>query len=366
MLAYYLRVELPRKIHFVGPLSSSNSLGISARAFLNRLQLESEVVSTDWTYGFEKVSKLDEFEASPITNKDNVELDIFHINIDMACTFKSQVIDLCLSESRFIIPYWELPSFRPEWFEGFSLFDGFIAPTSFLKDSISPLTTQPIYSLKPLLTKPEKVLGLSRSELGIPENSYVFLYVFDARSGVVRKNPSLLIAAFQEIQKISGLDAHLILKITALESSEDLSINQNIPLNNPKVTLISQHLTDSELASLYDLSDCYVSPHRAEGLGLTLIEALAHNCALIFTKFSGSSDIPNFPGILEIEYNYVAIEKTIEPYERNNIWAEPKLISLVEMMKLAAQTRLALSENAQIWIQESYYSIPGSENLNDA
>jgi glycosyltransferase involved in cell wall biosynthesis len=321
-------------------------------------------VCTDWTYGFEKVSKLDQFNVLPIESKDNVELDIFHINIDMACTFKSQVISLSLSDSRYIIPYWELPSFRSEWFHGFSLFDGFIAPTSFLENSIYPLTTKPIYCLKPLLIKPKETSGFSRSELGISENTYIFLYVFDARSGLMRKNPNLLIDAFQEIEKISGLDIHLLLKISGLEGSEDLDMN--ISQNNPKITLLNQNLTDSELAGIYDLSDCYVSPHRAEGLGLTLIEALAHDCALIFTKFSGSSDIPNLPGILEIEFSYVAIEKTVEPYESNNIWADPKLTSLVDKMSFAAKTHLTLSQNAKNWVQENYYSIPGDECLDDS
>ena len=361
---YHWRVKFPRKIHFVGPLSSSNSLGVSARAYLNRLKLKSEVVCTDWTYGFEKVSKLEEFNVLPFGNKDNIEMDIFHINIEMACTFKSEVIGLSLSDIRLIIPYWELPSFRPEWFHGFSLFDGFIAPTSFLENLIYPLTTKPIYSLKPLLVKPKETLEFSRSQLGIPENSYIFLYVFDARSGLMRKNPNLLIKAFQELEKTSGLDTHLILKISGLERSKDF--NMNIFHNNPKITLIDRNLTDSELANLYDLSDCYVSPHRAEGLGLTLIEALSHNCALIFTKFSGSSDIPNMPGILEIEFDYISIEKTIGPYELNNIWAEPKLISLVNMMNFAAKTRLTLSENAKNWVLENYYSIPRNQSFNDA
>jgi hypothetical protein len=106
---------------------------------------------------------------------------------------------------------------------------------------------------------------------------------------------------------------------------------------------------------LYHLSNCYVSPHRAEGLGLTLIEALQQDCALIYTKYSGSDEIPELPGMVPIEYRLVEIGRGLDPYQEFNLWAEPDYESLYSCMLSFAVNETHLSNEAHDWVTEKYF-----------
>jgi hypothetical protein len=268
--------------------------------------------------------------------------------MDMAKGFESQLKSMTFSEQRFILPFWELPTFRFEWFDVFSLFDGFIVGTNFLANAIFPLTTKPIYIVNPLLPLPRAANKISREGLNISEGDYVFLYVYDVRSGVVRKNPELLIRAFEELTSSTNRGIHLILKVTGGE--------EFYKPKNSSITVIDALLSDSELNDLYVLSDCYVSPHRSEGLGLTLIEALGNDCALIYTPFAGSEGFPELAGLIPLEFDFVEIQETAEPYQKYNVWADPRIDSLVSAMAKAASEKLELSNAARMWTHQSFFS----------
>jgi glycosyltransferase involved in cell wall biosynthesis len=348
-------MDLPGAVHFVGPISSTNSLGVSARGFLRRFEVASTVVSTDWTYGFEQISKIELADCKSALKASEFDLDVFHINIDMAKNFSREVESLTRSKARFAIPYWELSSFRPEWMDAFKLFDGFIAPTNFIRSSILPLTKKPVYLLSPLLKNPTPIDSISRRTLGISREAYVFLYIFDARSGFARKNPTILLRAFEAIQNIMQKDVHLVLKISGDLATSDLFRDFPNILKNEGITLIDNECSESEIADLYHLSNCYVSPHRAEGLGLTLIEALRQHCALIYTKYSGSDEIPELPGLKPIEYRLVEIGLGLDPYQEFNLWAEPDYESLYSSMLSFARNKTLLSNEAHSWVTEKYF-----------
>jgi glycosyltransferase involved in cell wall biosynthesis len=348
-------MDLPDAIHFVGPISSTNSLGVSARGFLARFEVVSTVVSTDWTYGFEQISKFELPDCNSSVKASEFDLDVFHINIDMAKDFSRQVESLTRSKVRLALPYWELSSFRPEWMDAFKLFDGFIAPTNFIRNAILPLTKKPVHLLSPLLKNPTPTNFISRHTLGISKDAYVFLYIFDVRSGFARKNPTILLSAFEAIQNTVQKDVHLVLKTSGDLASSDLFKDFPNILKNEGITLIDNECSESEIADLYHLSNCYVSPHRAEGLGLTLIEALQQDCALIYTKYSGSDEIPELPGMVPIEYRLVEIGRGLDPYQEFNLWAEPDYESLYSCMLSFAVNETHLSNEAHDWVTEKYF-----------
>jgi hypothetical protein len=350
-------MDFPGTVHFVGPICSSNSLGVSARAYLERFKLASTVESTDWAYGFEQISKIEQSDCDSLLMGREFDLDVFHINIDMAKNFSREVESLTRSKIRMAIPYWELPSFRPEWMDAFKLFDAFIAPTNFVRSAILPLTKKPVYLLSPLLKNPTPANSISRDTLGISADDYVFLYIFDARSGLARKNPTILLRAFEAIQNGMQKGVHLILKTSGDLTSSDLFRDFPNILKNEGITLIDNERSEAEIADLYHLSDCYVSPHRAEGLGLTLIEALRQHCALIYTKYSGADEIPELPGLMPIEFRLVEIGPGLDPYQEFNLWAEPDYESLYFSMLSFAVNKTLLSNEAHSWVTEKYFEL---------
>jgi glycosyltransferase involved in cell wall biosynthesis len=56
------------------------------------------------------------------------------------------------------------------------------------------------------------------------------------------------------------------------------------------IILISNNLTLDQLQGLYGAADCYVSPYRAEGFGLTPLEAAACGTPIIVSKGGATDD----------------------------------------------------------------------------
>ena len=63
-------------------------------------------------------------------------------------------------------------------------------------------------------------------------------------------------------------------------------INEDVLSN---IFFISRNMDLSTLNELYNITDCYVSPYRAEGFNLTPLEAAASGTPIIVTK-GGSTD----------------------------------------------------------------------------
>ena len=75
-------------------------------------------------------------------------------------------------------------------------------------------------------------------------------------------------------------------------------IINNFFTNNPSldstglresIIILSENLTSTQMNSLYNLVDCYISPYRAEGFNLPVLEAMACGCHVI-TTFGGSTE----------------------------------------------------------------------------
>ena len=56
------------------------------------------------------------------------------------------------------------------------------------------------------------------------------------------------------------------------------------------VVMLDGYLDRPDLCALLNAADCYLSPHRAEGYGLTLLESMALGKPVIATAYSGNMD----------------------------------------------------------------------------
>lgn len=87
------------------------------------------------------------------------------------------------------------------------------------------------------------------------------------------------------------------------------------------ISIIPGHLTRPQLRDLYVLADCYVSPYRAEGFNLPVLEAIACHTPVIVTAGGATDDfcpegvglkIPGRPAILD-GFQSLAPGRYIEP-----------------------------------------------------
>ena len=122
------------------------------------------------------------------------------------------------------------------------------------------------------------------ARLDLPADARLILYAFDGASYLVRKNPHALVRAFAA----SGLAREgwrLVLKTKNLMDRADEGVAlATLAGGDPAVRLIDQPLSQDEMAALFAAADIYASPHRSEGFGLTIAEAMAMGKAVVASR----------------------------------------------------------------------------------
>src|SRR5262245_36346832 len=109
-------------------------------------------------------------------------------------------------------PNWELANYPTEWARQLDRFDEVWAPSTFVKESLARSCQPPVYHM-PLPCEVVLESFLGRRYFGIPERGYVFLFLFDVRSYVTRKNPQAVIEAFRRFLRTQPASpARLVIK----------------------------------------------------------------------------------------------------------------------------------------------------------
>lgn len=160
-----------------------------------------------------------------------------------------------------------------------------------------------------------------------------FVYCFDANSVVERKNPGALLEAFlQAFPK--GADARLTFKITYpncnIPDVDRLYVARD---NDPRIRIVDGIMSDGELHELIASATAYVSPHRSEGLGLTVIEAMGSMVPVIATPFGGVDQFVTPDAAFPIDYRMLEIASDYPPYPKGFIWADPDVESLARLLR---------------------------------
>jgi glycosyltransferase involved in cell wall biosynthesis len=94
------------------------------------------------------------------------------------------------------------------------------------------------------------------------------------------------------------------------------------------------------------IADVYVSPHAAEGFGLTLLESMALGTPVITTAYSGNMDFTTEANSWLIDYTLTSLPQRGGPYPAGTVWAKPSLEALVETMRSIAGNREQIAEKA--------------------
>jgi glycosyltransferase involved in cell wall biosynthesis len=135
----------------------------------------------------------------------------------------------------------------------------------------------------------------NRANLGIRDDETVFVNV---GAGFWNKGVDVLLRAFAKLHG-DGRKVRLIIKdqrglygVSLEQTIQDVG-KQCPRLLHPDtlgaISVISGNLNQTQLRALYSIADCYVSPYRAEGFNLPVLEAIACGTPVIVTA-GGSTD----------------------------------------------------------------------------
>jgi glycosyltransferase involved in cell wall biosynthesis len=290
-----------------------------------------------WRAGFHRLRCVD--ISFPSTEWQPINL--VHLNLDLLTTLRSldtlPLVEIA-SPKRFnvVIPYWELASLLPEWVDVIHRFDEIWCASSFMARSVAAISARPVRVVRPAVER-SLVARKPRSAFRLPENRFIFFYAADAGSVLGRKNPKLLVDAYVEE---FGPDERVICLVKIHYSDPNSLAMQDllsISARRPDVVLMDGPLDQEDMRNLYELIDCYVSPHRSEGLGLTILEAMNAKKPVIATQYGGVTDFVNGETAVPLEHRLVEIGEGHSPYPPYFIWADPLQSSLRFAMRWVFQ-----------------------------
>jgi glycosyltransferase involved in cell wall biosynthesis len=253
--------------------------------------------------------------------------------------------------------FWETSNFPQRWAHRANYLDEIWAATHFVADAIRKKTDTPVEVLPPAVTL-GKVTENPRAHYSIPDNRTVFLNIFDSNSFTGRKNPLGLIDACQRAMRIFPEfkdKALLAIKTTNLTPETRIQLLERAA--DLPFALIDRYLARDELLGLIAASDCYIALHRAEGLGLPLIEAMMLGKPTIATGYSGNVDFMNEGNSFLVKYEIVPAIGEVGPYH-GSCWADPDINDAAEKILKVLQDRdaaQAIAERGQADVRE-YFS----------
>jgi glycosyltransferase involved in cell wall biosynthesis len=115
----------------------------------------------------------------------------------------------------------------------------------------------------------------------------------------------------------------------------------------PDITVIDRHVSRAEQMALISHSDCMVSLHRSEGLGLHLMEAMWLDTPVIATRYSGNLEFMTDDNSALVDFELIPVTDRQGYYPPEAVWADPDLdaaASAMRRMVADEQYRVGLAE----------------------
>lgn len=227
--------------------------------------------------------------------------------------------------------YWEFEAIPNSWLNAIGDIDEVWTATEFIARGLREKLPLPVRTIFPGVEL-EPYARKERRDFGLPEDHFIFLFVFHMNSVMERKNPLGLIDAFKAAFRLEDRTT-LVIKTMFGESHPshlkdllDAAVGSN-------VVILNEVYSTETLHALMDTCDAYVSLHRCEGLGLTMAEAMLMGKPVIATRYSGNIDFMDDNNSLLVPCEMVTLGRDIEPYDAGLSWAEPSLSRAAELMR---------------------------------
>lgn len=248
---------------------------------------------------------------------------------------------------------WEQERLPEEWLRFLPLFDEIWTSSEFCASAIRASCALPV-TVIPHIVEPAYDAACDRAALGLPEDIFLFLVMFDCHSIVERKNPWGAIQAFLKAFGAGKSRAGLVIKARNLDDESRSAIWRMLE-GYPHVWLLEGDYSKRQVNSLIRAADVYVSLHRAEGFGLVPAEAMYLGTPVIATNWSANTEFMNEDTACLVDAELVRLEKDILPYRKGSRWAQPNLEQAAGYMRRLYEDeeyRAGLTQRAGVYIRE--------------
>ncbi len=331
-------------VNVAGYLNAESGVGEAARGYVRGLKRAGIPVALN-NVDVAVTSRKSDYHLGEFAQNNPYSINLICVNADQMPAFVDKFGEGYLKDRYNVgVWWWELADFPQAYWESFRWFDEIWVGSTFVQSSLSKCSPVPVVRIPPALELTKEAM-VGRAELGLPEGEFLFLFMFDFLSSFERKNPLAVARAF--CQAFSpDQPARLVLKcINSDKAPEKLALLKEI-IGDSHVTLIDHYLSALENASLISCTDCYVSLHRSEGLGLPLAEAMLMHKPVIATGWSGNADFTTASNSYLIPYKLSVNAKDDGPYKQGEMWAEPDEKLAIEAMREVFNNRDAAALKA--------------------
>jgi glycosyltransferase involved in cell wall biosynthesis len=180
----------------------------------------------------------------------------------------------------------------------------------------------------------------TRGKLTVSDSEFVFLSV-GAMTG--NKGVDLLVRAFSEICRrypharlvLKGMDQLYRSNALLLKSMETVSAKDRQRVAD-RMTYLGESLSHRAMAELYQAADVYVSPYRAEGFNMPVLEAAACGIPIICTGGGATDDF-----VSDEFARRITSRKSVVPVDdQSGSRLEPSLEHLIDLMASSIEDAL--------------------------
>ncbi len=340
--------KFPFGVNILGSLRSEKGLGRAVRSDVYSLKAVNIPIALNDSADSSAVNtgKLDE----PLSESNPFIFNLIHINPNTNATFNASDVNFYeyLSDytnymnGHYNIGYWiwELDRIPEHWINLSNRLDEVWTASDFSFQSLSRDLSVPVFKIPHSIVLSENSFDkvVSRRDLNLSNDIYVFLFIFDSGSYIERKNPLAVVKSFKKA--FSPADKALLYIKTAHTDFNKQKFYELVnAVRGHNIIVSDSVLTDDQTYSLISLSDCYVSLHKSEGFGLTLAEAMALGKPVIATGYSGNMDFMNKGNSFPVDYRLVKISEDYGVYKKGNVWAEPDVNHAAELMRHVFENR---------------------------
>ncbi len=226
---------------------------------------------------------------------------------------------------------WELETIPQKWLPILAYVDELWVPSEFIARALHKVTDKPVTVIPYGISVPFDEAA-TRASLGLPEDRFCVLVMYDSNSYASRKNPAAAIKAYAKAFGKQNPATHLVIKVNNPKQADIQFFEREIE-DRADYTLITEQMEKPRLNALIRLCDVFISLHRSEGFGLVMAEAMALGTPVIATDWSANTEFMTSETSCMVNYQLVPVRKQYQYGEASQRWAEADIDQAAEYLK---------------------------------
>jgi len=355
-------------INLIGYMQAESGVGEAARSSLRAIK-KANLSYSVMDYRVGNVSRMMESVESKYSDELPYSINLIHANADQIRIARDYLGEnLSINHYNIGYWYWELPEFPEAYDFAFDCVDEIWVSTYFNLAAISEKTNKPVRRICPNVNVSINP-SMTRRELGLCKDDFIFFHMSDTLSIHERKNPLGVVEAFNlAFGSQPSAMVSLLLKISNLDKQPELEDKlQRLIADEPRIHLINGYLERNTLNNIMNNIDCYISLHRSEGFGLPISEAMYLSKPVIATYWSGNTDFMTESNSLPVKYKLVELDRDIGPYSKGQQWADPCIEDAADKMVAIANNPMLqcrMGKKARETIESNYSVASSAAQLN--